>query len=237
VRRTRQPLLFALRTIIERTFDLDTGIRDLSHYIIGDRGLALLYEERSGSAREGLFRCGSAAPGNDPIGARTLLREESGRLLVNLYYPDRLIRNLEVHDPFRSLSDANVDDFATFIEELDHLLTVADRHRAGAEISLLELELHANVTKELVVSLFVARHRGTERLESRDRAWIRHHLFHKVTYAEEDAGIQARYRDATALAVRYLEALYALRPTERLRELRRFHRRTHHEKLESIVRG
>jgi hypothetical protein len=77
--------------------------------------------------------------------------------------------------------------------------------------------------------------RRRERLDAADRLWIRHHLFHKVRYAEEDPVVQDRYRDAATLAVRYLDALYALPVPERIPELRRFHRRTHHEKIASIA--
>lgn len=321
--RRPQALLLTLREIIERTFDLDTGVGDLSRYIIGDRGLARIYGRdeflqavrsglrdapasrgrpggpggRDGSRgtgvangatcprpgrslpQEAVSRSGArpapaapelrAAPGGrdgpeaatghatargrrlaagsgrtaspagaarDPVGARTLLRQEGGDIRVMLYYPDRLIRNLERNHPGRRLSEHNVDDFATLVEELDHFLTIADRHRAGAQLSLLELELHANVTKELVLRLFLARAAGRHRLGGRERFWIRHHLFHKVDYREEDPGVQARYRDAAALAVRYLDSLHALPAAERPRELRRFHRRTHHEKIEAIAR-
>ena len=37
------------------------------------------------------------------------------------------------------------------VEELDHFLVLAARTRRGVPVSLLELELHANVTKDLVV--------------------------------------------------------------------------------------
>ena len=233
--RSRSPLILVLQGIIERTFDLDTGIDDLAAYVIGDEGLTRLYD---GSGVHRTVGSGIVGPdgAHDAVGARTLLREEGGRLKACLYFPDRLVENLEANDPARILGDGNVDDFATLVEELDHLLTIADRHRAGAEMSLLELELHANVTKELMLTLFVARMRRRDQLGAADRLWVRHHLFHKIRYVEDDPGILSRYRDAASLAVRYLDALYGLPAAERLQELRRFHRRTHHEKLESIGR-
>ena len=227
------PLLSSLRGIIERTFDLDTGVGDISPFIVGDAGFARHYWGRPTVRSVG---SGAAGAWADPIGARTLVRQEGGELKLAIYYPDRLIENLERNDPGRSLSAGNVDDFATLVEELDHFLTIADRHRAGAEVSLLELELHANVTKELVLAFFVARHRGAARLGSAEHAWIRHHLFGKVDYDEEDRAVQVRYRDAAALAVRYLDHLRTMPLGERAAELRRFHRRTHHQKLAGITR-
>jgi len=146
------------------------------------------------------------------------------------------VRNLERHDPARALGDDNVDDFATLVEELDHFLTIADRHRSSGTTSLLELELHANVTKALTLETFIARLRGVPRLSAPDRAWVRHHLFTKNEYREEDPEVCARYRDAASLAVKYLDHLHTMRPAERPKELRLFHRRTHHEKLSQISR-
>jgi hypothetical protein len=222
-----RPLLLDLKRVIERTYDLDTGISDITPYIIGDAGYRRFY-----SGRIVAQKVAAAAPAT----ARTLLRQEDGSVHVCLYYPDRLVENLERHHPARSLGDENVDDFATLVEELDHFLMIADRHRAGGEVSLLELELHANISKELVLDLFVARMRREERLSASDRLWVRHHLFGKAEYREEDPEVCVRYRDAATMAVRYLDYLQDLPPGERPAELRRFHRRTHHEKLAQIAR-
>jgi hypothetical protein len=64
---------------------------------------------------------------------------------------------------------------------------------------------------------------------------VRHHLFHKLEYCEEDHEVNARYREAASLAVRYLDHLYALPAASRPVELRRFHRRSHHAKLAQIA--
>ena len=164
------------------------------------------------------------------------MRHSEGALRLSIYYPDRLVENLERFDPARQIQEKNVDDFATLIEELDHFLTIADRHRGGAEMSLLELELHANITKSLTLELFIARMRRDGPLRNEDRLWVRHHLFEKGEFVEEDPDVESRYRDASSLAVRYLDFLNTLRAVERVRELRRFHRRSHHEKLAHIAR-
>jgi hypothetical protein len=236
---TGGPLLVRLQRLIERTYDLDTGIADIAPYIIGDEGYERLYSDKPVLQKVGA--AAMSAPATSPAmadqpTARTLLREEDGGLRVCIYYPDRLIENLEASDPSRRLGDHNVDDFATLVEELDHFLMVADRHRAGGELSLLELELHANVTKELTLRLFVARMRGEGRDGEADQAWVRHHLFGKGELREDDPEVRDRYRDAAALAVRYLDYLEELPPASRPSELRRFHRRTHHEKIAQIVR-
>ena len=240
------PLVVRLERIIERTYDLDTGIEDIAPFIIGDEGYARLYAGRPVAQRVGAatiqreafsaFAARAHRKAGRSATARTLVREDERGLRVCLYYPDRLVENLERHDPTRGLDDGNVDDFATLVEELDHLLVIADRHRAGGEMSLLELELHGNVTKELTLQLFIARTRRALRLDAAGRAWIRHHLFEKSVHVEEDAEVRARYRDAALLAVKYLDFLHALPAPARPAELRRFHRRTHHEKIAQIGR-
>jgi hypothetical protein len=228
-----EPLLVQLKRLIERTYDLDTGLSDIAPFIIGDEGYERFYAGRPILQK---VEAGSARGASSAQTARTLLREGDAGLRVALYYPDRLVENLERRDPARCLGDDNVDDFATLVEEIDHLLTIADRHRASASISLLELELHANVTKALTLETFVARMRGAARIASSDRIWVRHHLFDKNEYREEDPEVGARYRDAASLAVRYLDFLRDLPPADRPKELRLFHRRTHHEKLAQISR-
>jgi hypothetical protein len=220
-------LLLALQKLIERTYDLDTGISDLTPFLIGDRGFRKFYGQD-----EIVQKVDSAAPSH----ARTLLRHCDGALRLSIYYPDSLVENLERFDPATGIQEKNIDDFATLIEELDHFLTIADRHRGGAEMSLLELELHANITKALTLELFIARMRRDGPLKDEDRLWVRHHLFEKGEFSEDDPDVAVRYRDASSLAVRYLDYLITLQRSERVRELRRFHRRTHHEKLAFIFK-
>jgi hypothetical protein len=228
-----RPLLIELQHLIERTYDLDTGLADIAPFIIGDAGYAIFYEGREVVQKvgSGAVREGEALPT-----ARTLVREEARGVRVALYYPDRLVENLERHDPARHLGDDNVDDFATLVEELDHFLVIADRHRARGTMTLLELELHANVTKALTLEKFVARLLGAKRLAPAGRGWVRHHLFDKNEYCDEDPDVRARYRHAASLAVKYLDHLQDLPAASRPRELRLFHRRSHQAKIEQISR-
>lgn len=220
-------LLVQLQRLIEATYDLDTGVDDLTPYIIGDEGYGRFYAGRPVHDKV-------RAPA--PSQARTLVRQSDGALRLAIYYPDSMVAHLEAENPAAFLADSNVDAFAVLVEELDHFLTLADRHRTGADMSLLELELHANVTKQLTLELFLAKGLGRSRLGGGERAWVRHHLFGKLEFREEDPEVQSRYRDAAALAVRYLDYLRTVSAPARPVELRRFHRRTHHQKLAHISR-
>lgn len=216
-------LLELVQGLLERTYRMRTGVEDLARFVIGDSGYRVLY----GDPQAGAF-----AAAADGSGARTLVRETSQGVRACVYYPDGLIRTLERYPPQRGLGDENVDSFADLVEELDHLLVVAERSREGRETTLFELELHANVSKHLVLSRFLAgRHR---RLAESRRRWLRHHLFEKIRYCDSDPAVRARYRDAARFAVRMIDRIGRLRPAERLRALRRFHRAPSQEKVRLI---
>ena len=114
------------------------------------------------------------------------------------------------------------NEFAAFVEEIDHLLLLAERAGTARPLSRFEMELHANVSKYLVLARFLAGR--TPRIEARRRAWLRYHLFDKGFYCDDDPGVRSRYRDAARWAGRFLDHLGRFRPAERIRMLREFHR-------------
>ena len=234
-------LLEQLQGVIERTYRMSTGIEDVGRFILGDHGYRRVY---GGVPTIEKVEKVLASGGGDP-GPRLLLRAEGEGFRAAIYYPDRLVRSLEAHPPTRGLSEANIDAFASFVEELDHLLCVASRLREQRAFTLLELELHANVTKYLVAELFLEaaqRARAARRprpagnrLAEAQRAWLRWHLFDKIEYADPDAEIRARYRDAARYAWRFLARIAGFAPQTRLAALREFHRRTHHQNLAALA--
>ena len=211
------PLLDRLQALIERTYALETGLPSAAPFVLGDRGLLERFAGRRAEGRD-LSRPGS------PM----LLLDEQR---VALYYPDRLIANLEANPPDEGLHDQNLRDFAAFIEELDHLLVVASAARQGRTVRAVELELHANVTKILVLSLWLARSLGLRRLEPEHHAALRHELLERGDYEREEPALRQRYRDARRHAVRFLRRLRGAPAKERPRLLRRFSHASLPEKL------
>lgn len=220
-------LLEHLHGIIEKTYGMRTGIRRVGDYVLGDEGYRKLY------AGSDVLRRIDAGDGRDDPGPRVLLRLEGAAegLRASLYYPDDLVRRLEASPPTRGIDESNIDDFAVFVEELDHLLCVADRVAEGKPFSLLELELHAEVTKYLAAALFVARGRPDGRLGEGDRVWLRYQLFEKRDFSAEDPELRDRYRDAARGARRFLGRIEKLVSSERIDELRRFHASSHQQKM------
>jgi hypothetical protein len=213
-------LLEALKSLIERTYGMPPLAEDLGRYVIGDRGLRILYGSPEGVGGDG---------------ARLLVRESGRGIRATLYYPDALVRHLERHNPLDILGDVNIQEFAILIEELDHLLTLAHRAAQGRRVSRLELEHHAAVTKYLVVVHFLGRQLGRRRLPEALRVWARHQLLGRYCEAPEEGA--ARYRHAARLARRYLAYLEALPASARRQELLAFQRRPFQETQRLIGRG
>ena len=114
--------------------------------------------------------------------ARTFLRRVDDRLYVGIYYSRWLIEQLERHDPRAGLSDRNIRSLIAFVEELNHALHAALQFKSGqreieSEDFARNLELQAQVDTYLVLLLFVAFFRKTQRVSQTDRRWLRFHLF------------------------------------------------------------
>lgn len=217
-------LLEIVQGLLERTYRIRAGLLEAGEFVIGDAAYRRLYQ-----GAEFVFTGSPAGSG-----ARTVVRETPVGLRASVYYPDALIRCLETHPPQCGLCDDNVDAFATLVEELDHLLCIAERAEQDRPLSLFELELHANVSKHLVLARFLTS--SGRPLDARKRLWLRHHLFDTGSFCEEEPAVRSRYEDATRWAVRLLDALPRFRPEDRLAKLRRFHTATVSGKLELIGR-
>ncbi|HKQ98165.1 MAG TPA: hypothetical protein VJV75_09845 [Candidatus Polarisedimenticolia bacterium] len=216
------PLIEHLQGLIERTYALPRLVGDAGRFLVGDRGYRWLYGGNDGAA----------APVE--LSARLMVRTaggQTGSTQAALYYPDALVRHLEIHDPRRSLDDRNIDAFATFAEELDHLITLASRSAAGRTVSLIELEHHAAVTKYLLVVHFLGKMTRRRRVADLHRMWARHHLFEKYAAEGEDA---ERYRTAARLAGRYVALLDRMPAADRRAELVAFHDRPFAEQVRHV---
>ncbi len=216
-------LVQTLKSIIERSYGLPVVIEDLAPYIVGDRGYRAFYGAGSGGSPE------------DGTAARVMVRYDGEQLRAALYYPDALVRHLERFNPLAGVGDENIDAFAMLVEELDHLILLAGRAVVGRPASLLELEYHAGVTKYLMVLHFLARQTRRRRLSEQHRRWARHHLFEK--YAEDGGDDAIRYRDAAALARRYVLYLEGLPVSLRVAELRQLERRSFSNTRRLIARS
>ena len=160
--------------------------------------------------------------------ARTFLRHTGDRLYVGIYYSRWLIDQLERHDPRSGLSDSNIRSLIVFVEEMNHALHAALQFKSGqrqiaSEDFARNLELQAQVDTYLVLLLFVAFFRKTQRVSRTDRRWLRFHLFaRQCPEAFRDENLRGRYLETCELAASYTRYLDTLNGLRRLEEIRQF---------------
>ncbi len=160
--------------------------------------------------------------------ARTFLRRADDQLYVGIYYSRWLIEQLERHDPRAGLTDRNIRSLIMFVEEINHALHAAlefknGRREIAAEDFARNLELQAQIDTYLVLLLFVAFFRKTQRVSRTDRRWLRFHLFtRQCPSAFHDRNLRSRYLETTELASSYTHYLDTLNGMRRLEEIRRF---------------
>ena len=115
-----------------------------------------------------------------------------------------------------------------FVEEINHALHAAIQFRDGERRIASEdfargLELQARVDTYLVLLLFVAFFRKTQRVSRVDRRWLRFHLFEAQNPdAFQDGNLRSRYLETTELAASYTRFLDTLNGLRRVEEIRAF---------------
>ena len=168
---------------------------------------------------------------------RLLVAQDGDEVGISLFVHRDVLARLAVDPPSEALHEGNLEDFLTALEGVSHFLYLtwnAHHHRA---VSLLELEMQAEVDKWVASALLL----GAQR-RGRVPARLRRRLFEECRIdATLDAEDASRYRDASFYAGKYCSGLEArfLRAgglPALLRELRRFYRLVGREKLQRIER-
>lgn len=173
--------------------------------------------------------------------ARTFLRRSGDQLFVGIYYSRWLIEQLEKNDPRRGLTNENIRSLIAFIEEINHALHAALQFKSGqreihGEDFARNLELQALVDTYLVLLLFVAFFRKSQRISRADRRWLRFHLFATIApNAYADPNLRGRYLETGALAASYTKYLDALNAVRRVDELQIFRALDYEEKKLRIL--
>ncbi|MGZ5002196.1 MAG: hypothetical protein ACXWBM_03290 [Chthoniobacterales bacterium] len=209
-----ETLFSQIQKLFERTY-AQVGI-NLEDCLIDGQRCAQLTKAAGASARE------------LNVLARTFLRRSNDQLFVGIYYSRWLIEQLERHDPRSGLSEHNIRSLIAFVEEINHALHAALQFKIGereihSEEYARNLELQAQVDTYLVLLLFVAFFRRTQKVSRTDRRWLRFHLFATQTPgAFRDRNLRGRYLETTQLASSYTEYLDTLNGLRRLDEIRHF---------------
>ncbi|HET9388989.1 MAG TPA: hypothetical protein VFO44_05025 [Steroidobacteraceae bacterium] len=161
-----------------------------------------------------------------------------GELAMSLYLDPELLQRLEHADPMVRLHDGNVADYWTALEGVSHFLYLAWNAGHDKPVSLLELEMQAEVDK-YVASYWLMRRQFPDRFP----AELLRLLFERTRIDPRlAAGREDLYREASRYAQKFCRRLEdSLRrargsPAEVLAELRRFYRLTNARKVAHIER-
>lgn len=218
-------LLTRLQTLISGIYDVSIT-HDVYDFLVTDRG-RLPAAARSGDTDEELLVADSAG-------------EQDGAVGVSLYLDPELLERLAVADPMVRLHDGNVADYWTALEGVSHFLYLAWNAGHDRPVSLLELEMQAEVDK-YVASYWLMR----EQLPGRFPAELLSLLFERTRIDPRLArGRESLYRNASRYAEKFCRRLErSLRGArgdsdgEVLAELRRFYRLTNARKVAHIERS
>lgn len=195
-----------LQQLITRVYALDLAY-DVRDFLITDAALAHALDARGRTIDEKL-----------------LIAEDGGEAEVSLYLERRLVERLTLNNPAARLSSENLEDFWTAFEGVSHFTYYAWNAAREKSVTLLEMELQAEVDKFIATTLLL-------RLQGEPPARGLHQwLFElpKLDAQLRDAE-RERYRSANRYAGRYCARLApalerGIEDDELRRELRQFYR-------------
>jgi hypothetical protein len=163
-----------------------------------------------------------------------LVAQTDDGMEVSVYIDDAVIERLHKSNPHAALNDANLADYCTALEGVSHFHYLTWRAARARPVSLLELELQAEVDKYVgAMCLLTSQRAGSFPSTLHER------LFHQVRFAHGlDEEAKQRYCTANRHAARFCRQLEEqflrkrqARPEAWLAELRQFYRLGHSEKL------
>jgi len=169
---------------------------------------------------------------------KLLVSQDDDGLDIALYLDQEVVDRLRAHNPLKRLHDGNLEAFLLALEGVSHFVYLAWNAGQGKGVTLLELEMQAEVDK-YVLSALLLRAQRERQLSPRLHA----RLFDGAAFDDALSGEEReRYQDANRYAGRYCRQLerrfgrdYAGRAP--LAELRRFYRLPQGDKIRRIDRA
>ncbi len=186
--------------------DIDTDVRD---FLVTDRRSLAPWQP---------------AMGERDIDEELLIEEGAEAIGIALYLDAGIIERLARLDLRELLCGRNFDDYCTAVEGISHFNTVAWSAARDRKVTLLELEMQAEVDKYVSARWLLA-----QQADGATAPLVRRLFSGAIPDPVLAPAVQRRYEDAWMLAARYclsLEARFPRRaPTAvMLEELRRFFR-------------
>ena len=208
--------LAAMQSCLAEVYGLDLDYR-VDDFLITDRALA----RGLGGARR-------------TCDEELLIVEGNGEANVSLYLEGELLRRLERDNPVETLSHRNLADFLVAFEGVSHFTYFAFKASKDECVTLLELELQAEVDKFVAAALLLGRQHA--RVPERLHDWL---FAMPRLHADLSPDEVERYERANSYAARYCRKLWpqlsASRSLQGLAsELRRFYRFPREQKIGHI---
>lgn len=169
---------------------------------------------------------------------QVLLAEDEQGVRIGLFIDQPVLERLAQRDPLHALDEGNLRDYCTALEGVSHFHYLVWSLARGRRVSLLELELQAEVDKyAIALALLTQQHAG------RYPGALHARLFDAVSFLPQlDETARRRYEEANRHAARYCRSLderflrpRRLRPELWRAELRRFFRCGHQEKIRQLA--
>ena len=171
--------------------------------------------------------------GGRELDEKLLIAETDGEADVSLYLDPGVLERLARSDPLERLDGDNLEDFWTAFEGVSHFTYYAWNAQREKHVTMLEMELQAEVDKYVATALLLLRQGQRPR-------GLHHWLFELPRLDERlEGGELDRYRYANRWAGKYCRrlapAIASAAPDEATRsELRRFYRLSKASKIEHI---
>jgi hypothetical protein len=211
-------LLRQLQTLLAGIYDVPLA-HDVAHYLLTDRS-SLPEEFRATRSDEQL-----------------LVAEDGAGMALGLFLEPQVLARLDAANPLAALHGGNLADYWTALEGVSHFVYLAWNAAHDRQVTLMELELQAEVDKYVSTFLLLrAQNPG------RFPAELHRVLFERARVSSELAGDRiGLYRRANQYAARFcrrlarlLEPVGSQSQASASAELRRFYRLTHSMKMRHI---
>ena len=195
--------------------DIEHDVRD---YLITDPKLAKVLAGDSAVASSG---------------ETLLVSEDENGLALSLFLEREILNRLEQHDPAEKLREEQLDDLCKVIEGVSHFNYVVWRAEQDQAMTLLELELQAEIDKYVSTMQMALEQRDQDMLHG-----LHSHLFDNFRLRDDlDQEQVERYRAASEFAARFCRRLrrrLLAGGDSALAELRRFYRMPLGDKISHI---
>lgn len=171
------------------------------------------------------------------LAEKLLILQQEDSVDVALYLDPQLIEHLTEHDPLQQLNDDNIHDFWLVVEGVSHFVYFTWSTHYDRAVSLLEMELQAEVDKFMLTVQLLR-----QQLNQFHLGTLHDGLFERVRFDPQlNQEEKTRYQDANYFAAKfcaYISRRYAKahQQPQLMRELRYFYRLNHHYKFQNISR-